>query len=114
VFRLRPEHLAAFERAALESFEELAEKDLRMHNPNESAALDHEQMISFINAGITQAARLGLTTEYAVLCFLHIRLKRGPRWGDGEDGKTLRHLLLRGSWDQNVRGELAVNHVFRG
>ena len=113
MFQMRKVHEEAFQRAAIERFEYMAEEDLRLHHPNESAGLTHEDMRSFIHDGICQAARFRLATEYAVLCFLHIRLRRGPRWGDGEDGKALRELLLRGSCDQNERAEQAVNYLFR-
>ena len=52
MFELRKEHVEAFDQAALDSFEEMAEADLRLHNPSESASLTHEKMLLFIRTGI--------------------------------------------------------------
>jgi hypothetical protein len=113
MFQIREAHLQAFSRAKMEDFEPTAIKYFRETFPEKTATLSDAALLKFVRETIPHAARYGIDSEEALLCFGHIRMVLGDALDTDEQLYWLRTLLQGEGFDQEPRAQLARRLVDR-
>ena len=94
MFKLRKAHMAAFEDAVFQDFEERAIDHLRTELPALAQPYDDGTLRQRIRAGIKRAAHYGLTTEHQLICFIDATFLLGERF-DSDPGHDWALAILR-------------------
>jgi hypothetical protein len=77
MFRIRPEHLAAFAQVSLDDFEDRMVEHLGEEFSEKCAALGEAAVRETIRHGVNRAAAYGLEDEYDVCLYLEVMLRLG-------------------------------------
>ena len=77
MFQITEAHLQGMSVARMEVFEPIAIRYLREMFPEKSATLSDAELSTFVRETIQHAARYGIDSEEALLCFAHIRMVLG-------------------------------------
>ncbi len=109
MFTVRKQHLAAFEQAALEQFEDTMLAHLRETFSEECATLDEPALIKLIHLGIDRAATYGIEAEDDVCLYIDLMMLFGQDFDRDPGLPWARAILQDGSWE-DVSAK--VNHLY--
>ncbi len=93
LFRMRDEHLEAFDVAAMSDFVRRVSVHLRAEFPREMGPLTTEEMNRFVGESQKRANEYDLESEYAVVKFAHLRILLGDEFETEPADEHVRDLL---------------------